>query len=308
MTAAAITAPTGVLLGTYVPDTAEWEEARGGLCVTATEIAAVMGLSPWQSRFSLWHKKSGLPSPPFEQTPAMEWGCRLEPAVADKWSEEHADTTELLAGGTWQHKDRPWQRATPDFLFTPLVGWMIPPGQFPQLLEIKTSPTGEGWEDGVPVYYQCQIQWQLDTLGLQTCHVALLVAGHDYREFVVEYDPDDAYVLRSAAEEFLDDVRNGVRPPIDDSDATYQTIRRQHPGREDVDVEIPAELADRYQDTGATLAVAKDARRQAASELLDLLGDGYRAVTPEGRRVAYRTVRDGHTHALQPYTQKDTAA
>lgn len=294
------TAPTGVFLGSFTPGTPEWEEARGGLCVTATEIAAVVGLSPWQSRFSLWHKKAGLPSPPFQSNPAMEWGNRLEPAVAQKWAEVN-EAAAVSETGTWRHADREWQRATPDRLVCGTDGaW--------SLLEVKTSPMGDGWEHGLPVYYQTQIQWQLDTLGLTRCHVALLVSGHDYREFTVEYAPDDARLLRDAAQRFLADVRGGVRPPIDDSDATYQTVRHQAAGREDIDVEIPAEVAERYQATGADARAAEAAKRQAAAQVLDLIGTGYRA-TCDGRRIAYRTTNpDGTTKALQPYTSKEHAA
>lgn len=101
------TTPTGVLLGRFEPGTPEWAEARAGLTITATEIAAVLGLSPWMSRFTLWHKKAGLRTAPFESNPAVEWGIRLEDVVAAKWAEEHADTTELVSAGTWQHTSRP---------------------------------------------------------------------------------------------------------------------------------------------------------------------------------------------------------
>lgn len=300
-----IETPTGVLLGEFTPGTPEWDAARAGLCITATEIAAVVGLSPWQSPFSLWHKKAGLPNPPFEPNPAIEWGSRLEGAVAQKWIDEHQDTTKAVEAGTWRHRDRDWQRATPDRIFTPLTGWMVAPGELPQLLEVKTSPFGDEWgpsgSDLIPVYYRCQIQWQLDTLGLKVCHVALLVSGHDYREYVVEYDETGARILREAAERFLRTVERGERPPIDAADATYQTIRVQPAGREDRDIEIPADLVARWDKAYAETQAAGSQLTQVRSEVLDLIGNGYRAVHGD-RRIAYRTVRDdGTTLALMPY-------
>lgn len=283
--------PTGVLLGQYTPGTPEWEQARAGLCITATEIAAVVGLSPWQSRFSLWHKKAGLPTPPFQPNPAMEWGNRLEAAVAQKFADEHG--MELRTTGTWRHQDREWQRATPDRIGDDC------------LVEVKTSPFGDEWgpagSDTIPVYYRCQIQWQMDVTGYRTTHIALLVSGHDYREYTVEYDSDDAKILRDAAERFLDDVRQGNRPPIDGADATYQTIRVQPAGREDRDVEIPFGLVCRWDTAYDAHRKADEQLAQVRGEVLDLIGDGYRAVC-EGRRIAYRTVNDdGTTLALQPY-------
>lgn len=285
--------PTGVLLGTFTPGSPEWDKARAGLCITATEIAAVMGLSPWSNPFVLWHKKSGLPVPPFVVTPQIEWGNRLEPTVADKWLDEH-DGYGIQSTGTWRHADREWQRATPDrFAFTNR-------GKTLELLEVKTSPTGEGWENGVPLHYYCQIQWQLDTLGLERCHVAVLTSGHDYREHVVDYDPADAKLMRERAERFLDTVRNGQRPDIDDSTTTYDTLRAQTERFDEVDVEIPGPIASRYEVTHQQLKAAETEHVHAKSLLLDALGNGRNAVHL-GRRIAYRTAhQDGTTRALQP--------
>lgn len=279
--------PTGVLLGTYTPGTPEWEQARAGLCITATEIAAVMNLSPWSNPFVLWHKKSGLPVPPFVSSPQIEWGSRLEPAVAQKFADEHPDL-ELHETGTWRHRDREWQRATPDRFAGD------------QLLEVKTSPTGEGWENGVPLHYYCQIQWQLDTLGLQLCHVAVLISGHDYREYAVEYDEADAKLMRERAERFLDTVRLGERPDIDDSTGTYDTLRRQASHYDAIDVEIPGPIADRYETTRQQFLTAASEHTHAKSLLLDALGNGKNA-RHLGRLIAYRTTHDdGTTRALQP--------
>ncbi|MDX3354715.1 YqaJ viral recombinase family protein [Streptomyces sp. ME01-24h] len=282
-----IATPTGVLLGTFTPGSAAWDAARKGLCITATEIAAVMGLSPWSNPFVLWHKKSGLPVPPFVTSPQIEWGNRLEAAVAQKFADEHPDL-EIRETGTWRHRDREWQRATPDRFAGD------------QLLEVKTSPTGDGWEAGVPTHYYCQIQWQLDTLGLPTCHVAVLVSGHDYREFVVEYDEADAKLMRERAERFLDTVRNGQRPDIDDSAATYDTLRGQADRFDAIDVEIPGPIASRYEVTHQQLKAAEAEHMHAKSLLLDALGNGRNAIHL-GRRIAYRTAHeDGTTRALQP--------
>lgn len=306
------TVPDGILIGHLTPGTAAWEEARTGLTITATEIAAVVGLSPWMSRFTLWHKKAGLPTAPFEMNPAVEWGNRLEDAVAQKWEDEH---TGFLAApaGTWRHRDRAWQRATPDrLIFEAPRNVFDVPDQATSLLEVKTSPFGDEWgpsgsEDGVPIWYRCQVMWQMDVLGLRRTDFAVLISGHDYREYTVEYDEAEAKILRDAAERFLDDVRQGNRPPIDGATDTYQTIRVQPDGLEDVDVEIPFGLVCRWDDAYEAMAKASADLTQVRGEVLDLIGNGKRAVC-EGRRIAYRTVRDGHTHSLHPYTSSKDAA
>lgn len=313
------TAPDGVHLGEFTPGTPEWDAARGGLCITATEIAAVVGLSPWQSRFSLWHKKAGLPTPAFEVTPQVEWGNRLEPAVVQKFTDEHPEWM-LANAGTWRNRQRGWQRATPDQLLYPLTpaadwpGTTDIPAQPTALFEAKTSPYGDDWgpsgdDDGVPVWYRCQATWQMDTLGIHTrTHFGLLVSGHDWREYTVDYNPADAAMLRAAAREFLDTVAAEQRPPIDTSDITYQTIRRQSVGREDVEVEIPAEMAERYETAQEAAKAAVDELTGAKSAVLDAIG-GNRWAAVNERRIAYRTVKaDGTTLALQPTRKKAEAA
>ena len=213
-----------------------------------------------------------------------------------------------------RHKDRPWQRATPDQLLYPVTPDEDWPGavdiaaQPTELLEAKTSPYGDGWEEGVPVHCRCQAIWQMDTLGIHTrTHIALLVSGHEYREYVIEYDPADAKLMRETAEQFLADVAAGKRPPIDTSDVTYQTIRRQAEGREDVEVEIPAEMAARYEAAQDAVKAAGDELTGAKSAVLDAIG-GNRWAAVNERRVAYRTVKaDGTTLALQPARKKAAA-
>jgi putative phage-type endonuclease len=296
---ATATAPEGILLGSFTPGTPEWNEARKGLCITATEIAAVVGLSPWTSKFTLWHKKAGLPTAPFEPSPEMKWGVRFEDDVAEEFAERHPEHP-LLHTGTWKHREREWQRATPDRLHGDSI------------VEIKTAASPDGWgpdgSDEFPVHYRCQVLWQQDTLGLHApARLAVLILPYDYREYVVEYDEDEAQILRDAAERFLDDVRNGVRPPIDGATDTYQTIRVQPDGLEDRDVEISAELVARWDHAYSALATASADLTQVRGEVLDLIGNGKRAVCGE-RRIAYRTVRDGATYSLHPYTSSKEAA
>ncbi|WP_333758458.1 YqaJ viral recombinase family nuclease [Streptomyces sp. ISBFB 2968] len=305
-------APNGVLLGHLTPGTPDWDAARSGLTITATEIAAVVGLSPWMSRFTLWHKKAGLRAAPFEMTPAIEWGNRLEDPVAQKWQDEHPGLIAAPAG-TWKHREREWQRATPDRLIYPQpAGEFELPSQPTRLLEIKTSPIGDEWgpdgaEDGVPIWYRCQVMWQMDVLGVRHTDFAVLISGHDYREYSVEYDEAEAKTLRDAAEQFLNEVREGVRPPIDSADDTYKTIRVQPDGFDDVDVEIAAEAAARYENAQAEAKAAAAELTAAKSVVLDLIGTGRRAVC-DGRRVAYRIPKpDGTTKSLNPYKQKEAA-
>lgn len=294
---------TGRLVGAYEPGTEEWRQARAG-CITATRIAAVLGLSPWESPFSLWHRMRGTVSDEIDVTPHMEWGTRHEPTVARKFAEEHPQWS-VQETGTWANRDRPWQRATPDRL-------LVYRGSLHGVLEVKTSAADDGWgpdgSDVIPVYYRCQVLWQLDTLGLDTAHVACLIAGWDYREYEIRASADEQQFMRERAREFLDSIAAGAAPKIDGHGETYRVVKQLPDGVEDTHVDIRPQLADRYVAARDAYKAAETELNETRSLILDRLGNALRAKSL-GELVAYRTTKpDGSTLALQPARgkKKDT--
>jgi putative phage-type endonuclease len=290
-----------IVLGYFTPGSDEWHAARAN-GIGGSEIAAVMGLSPYESRFSLWHRKKGLVGP-VEESPAMRWGTKHEPTICAEFAELHPEWS-VDPSPTFRSADRPEQIVNPDRI---LRG---PEGQL-ELLEAKTARDDEGWgeegTDEIPVWYRCQCLWYLDVLGLRRCHVAVLIAGADYREYVVEYDENDALAMRAAATEFMRTLADDERPSIDGHSATYQVLRELPEGLEDVDVEIDPQLRERFHAAQDQFWSAEDELTACKGELLDAIGTGRRA-TVLGDRVATRTVRAGRTYQLLPARTRRTAA
>ncbi|MEU3355252.1 lambda-exonuclease family protein [Streptomyces sp. NPDC037389] len=214
--------PDARFLGSHIPGTPEWAAVRSGLVVTATEAPVIAGLSRWRSPLSLWHDKTGTPVEDAAPTAAMRRGIRLEPVIAARFAEAHPELV-VHETGTWASRVRDWQRATPDRIVTPADGGPT------AVLEIKTSSDSSEWgetgTDRVPVAYRGQVIWQLDTLGLDVAHVAVLIGDQDYREYTITWDEDEARYLRERAADFLDCVRAGTPPP-DDHPSLYPTLRR----------------------------------------------------------------------------------
>lgn len=299
------------LVGEFEPHSPEWHQARAtGL--GGSEIAAVMGLNPWESRFSLWHRKAGLVGEK-DDTPSMSWGRRLEPVIADKFAEDHPELRTRHTG-TWRARDRPWQIANPDRL----VATVAPDGagDVPSaILEVKTAHSMDGYEwgeqgtDEIPVYYRCQGLWYLDVLGFERCYFAVLIGGSDYREYVLKYDPVEAAMLRDEAENFLTAIKAGDRPEIDESDVTYRVIRQLHPDIDyDTEQEIPAEIADHYIAACQTAKQAASAKDHAAAVVLDLMGSAQYAVRA-GERFARRVaIGDNHPPHLRQIAKRRKAA
>jgi putative phage-type endonuclease len=295
--AGANTAPAAgpTVLGWFEPGSDPWHAARAN-GIGGSEIAAVLGLSPYESRFSLWHRKQGLIGP-VEESPQMRWGKKHEPTICAEFAELHPEWI-VHASPTYRAAARSWQIANPDRLL------YEPETEEPAaLLEAKTAYDDEGWgeegTDRIPVWYRAQCLWYLDTLGLSRCHVAVLIGLSDYREYVVEYDPDEAALLRSRGETFMESLAAGLRPDIDGHSATYQAIRELPDGLDDVDVEIGTALRDRWHAAQDALWLAEDEATACKGLLLDEIGTGRRAVC-ERERIATRTVREGRTYQLLP--------
>ena len=78
------------------PGTAEWRTL-----LTASKIPAVMGTSPWSSRFTLWHEMAGTFTPEPINPAVLERGHILEPAVAAWFQAQHPEWVVRECGGRW---------------------------------------------------------------------------------------------------------------------------------------------------------------------------------------------------------------
>lgn len=285
---------TALILPRHKHESPEWYEARRSR-LGASEIAAVLGLSPWQSPFSLWHVKAGIiaPDPP---NPYTEWGQRLEPVVAAKFREEHP---ELIAtpdqGNAYQHHERTWQAASPDVLFADTS------------CEIKTAARADAWYDGVPLYYRTQVLQTMDVFGFDRCYLAALISGSTYREYLIELDDDaqaDLAVMRTAGEDFMASLAAGTPPDIDDSYATFQTVRRLSPDIEpDAEVEVGRDIADTYLATNQEMADVERRQRKARTDIARHMGRAQYAVC-EGVRIARRQPARDNGPAVLVSTRK----
>ncbi|MGV2385066.1 MAG UNVERIFIED_CONTAM: YqaJ viral recombinase family protein [Thermobifida fusca] len=268
----------------------EWLAARRQ-GVTASEIAVILGISPFDSPFNLYYKKRGEISEDFDNT-AMSLGRHLEPWIADRWAEAHPEY-HVGVTGLWQSLERPWQMATPDRLLWDRAAGEDWRGR-DSVLEVKSSGTYDGWgEDGsdeIPTYYRAQVLWQLDTLGLTEGHVTcLFLSTRSIRNYVVPYDAHDVELMRDAAQEFLARVDKGEPPEIDHTPATTAALKSLFPDVEDAEAQIDDDLAYAYRTAKADLDDAKAAYDLICNELRARMGEAKRAVTKGGEPVATRS-------------------
>lgn len=287
---------SGIEVLPHNADRDDWlAERRKG--IGASEIAAVMGISPWDSPFSLWwHKHMGWETP---DNPEMMAGRRLEPVIADWFAEQFVDGNGEMSlmvrpAGLYRNADREWQLATPDrLLMLPVQGR---PSVFRcgALLECKAAFSWEGWgyegTSEIPVHYRAQALWQMDTVGVDLVHVAAF-AGLHFRRFLVRRDEKDLRAMRFAGERFMESLAEGEPPDVDGHSATLSTLRRVHAFIEDREQEIPARVAANWLRAKTFTARAKKVEARHSAVLRSYLGTAKTAVC-DGIRVASRTSDD----------------
>ena len=164
---------------------AERKQGIGG-----SEAAAIMGLSPWATPTTIWLDKTGRAAPK-EETEAMRIGTALEDFVARRYCQETGRTVQRFN-----------KMVHVDVLLGNFDRLVVMDGakvashmgevRTNLLLECKTS-TRE-WEDGVPLYYQTQVQHYMGLVPcLEAADVACLFLGRKHFE-TYRVDRDQAVI------------------------------------------------------------------------------------------------------------------
>lgn len=262
-----------------IPGSPEWARL-----VTASKVAAILGLSPWESPRTVWHKMRGeLPSDDGSNAEAKARGHYLEAGVLAWWKDRHPDARHLHEQVHMPLGD--WGAATPDLIGLDEFG-----NEF--VLDAKTAATDDDWgtpgTDQAPAYYVAQSMWQL------ACHpdasvvyIAVLFGRPrlGFAEYVIERDDALITAIVAQCRAFYDSLTADVPPPLSDHVAEYDAIRTVHADIDrDAEAVIPDDLAERY-----LLDLAHEKRAGATkARLLDAMGRARLAKTSSGLIVARR--------------------
>ena len=268
-------------LGTFESGSPEWHALRNQ-GIGGSLVGTIAGLNKWESCYTAWAKHTGKIDSEISDSPAMEWGRRLESVVLDKFKDSHPELEVLDEVGTWQNSERPYQIANPDGIGMDEHGNLV-------VIEIKTARFPDDWEKGVPLYYLTQVQWYLSCLGIQQAYVAVLIGGSDYREFLIDAEHFQQQADIQLVERFLMAVKFDQAPDWDGSTSTYETVRRINPNIQDRD----SELGDLGAQCLAAMEKENAAKAEALalkSQVLDRMGNAKRGLV-DGQHVFSRQSR-----------------
>lgn len=266
--------------------------------ITSTDVAALFGVSPYLTRFELWHRKHGTP----EAAPAdiddverVRWGQRLQDAIAKGAAD-----------------DREW-RYWPRNEYVRLEGLRIG-SSFDYMASVLNKDDGlrdfallecknvdslafrEGWEETefgleAPAHIELQVQHQLLVSGLRKAYIAALVGGN--RLVILERDYDE-----QVGQRILEECATFWSRPCPEPDFRQdaELIRRLYAYRGDgpeVDADARmAQLMDEADQFNRMRSVAGDEYEARIAEIRTLIGDAGKVLSTK--------------HSLSRWTVKET--
>lgn len=254
--------------------------------IGGSDVAAILGISKWNSAISLWLDKTNQTNEPVEENEAMQWGTIMEPIIRNHFAEVTGKTV-VEVKAMLQHPEHPFMLADVDGLTTDDEG-------NPAILEIKTASEYKRseWENDIPSYYQTQVQHYLCVTGVQKAYVAVLIGGNSFKVYEVDADAEIQSMLIAVEKDFWNKVQNMIRPEMDGSDAAKNLLDSlYHGGIEEQIVmsDEAIEYIDAYIEACAEEDNAKAKKQEASNHIKEIMGD-YDKATCLGHSISWKPV------------------
>lgn len=197
----------------------EWLKARSE-GIGASEVGAIIGVSPFDTPFSIFLKKTGQ-VPPEPENEAMLMGHLLEDAVAKRWEIETGQKVIKASAADiiYVHPQYDYMRVTPD---------RIVKGR-KKLLECKTTALPVD-EDNLPPYWVAQVIYQQYVTGIHDADIAWLESGRRFGYANIPYEEEFAEFIAERVKVFWNEnVLGGKEPDAISVDDLAVKIPRSTP-------------------------------------------------------------------------------
>lgn len=269
--------------------------------IGGSDIAAILGISPWKTATALWLDKIKPPIEGDKNASAKRRGTRLEPYIVDMIRDEQGLVV-AARGQRYIDAEFPYFASEIDVEFD--VDGTLENGEIKTVHPFKAKEWGEEDTDALPVHYTAQVQWGMGVTRRKRCRVFALI-GDDLRTYVVERDDEIIAGMRQSADEFWQKyVQPLVQPPLDYGHRTaLDTLRKLYPGTNGQTITASA-MQEHWR------AVFKDAARMAKhyeavtdaarAHLLSEMGENAVIDFGDGEVFRRKLVRKKATTIVQP--------
>ena len=168
--------------------------------IGGSDVAAILGFSPYKSPYQLWLDKTGRSERKESQNESAHFGNLLEDVVAKEFSRRAGVKVQRVTQQLFL-EEHPWALGNIDrAVINPDIAGNVrfKDGALTtdRLLECKTTSEymsklfGEEGSDQVPDYYLTQCLWYLLITGCKVIDLAVLIGGNKFRMYRIERDED----------------------------------------------------------------------------------------------------------------------
>lgn len=251
----------------------EWREQRTH-GIGGSDVAALMGLSPWKTPLQLWLEKTGREQPKdISERAYVAFGNTMEPVIGT-WYKAHNPTMLVKRVNAMARSiERPWAQASLDYEIRDDLShtWGV--------LEIKTARSAKDWKDGVPLYYQTQVLHYLSVTGRDYAHVCVFFRDTcEYETYLIRRDEheDDIRAIDDAVDRFWRHyVEHDIMPTIkaEDTGAISRLFADSNGNIDYTDAESFDVLVDTYRHAREDEKEAKRQKDSAAAKLMEMIGE-----------------------------------
>jgi putative phage-type endonuclease len=264
--------------------TPEWLEARQH-GIGASEAAAALGLSRWESPYALWARKCGLTPPPEPSIP-MQIGTALEPMIAGLYQAETGIALRRV-NRLLRSKAHPWMLASLDRR-----------GEDGRLVELKWTARGDGYgepgTDEVPDEVLVQVVAQMAVTGAASADVAVVRGSRFDIYGPIRRDADAERLVIEGTEAFWGHVTRREQPVVDGSDATARALAAAYPddnGEELLAGDDVAELARHYRHATGLRDELESEIAALKAQLQAVMGPATALVIPGVGRITWKATK-----------------
>lgn len=244
--------------------------------ITSTEVSALFGLSPYMTKFELWHHKKRGEIVELDENDRMRWGNKLEAVIAETIAEDYGwniqpmkdyiRDCELRAGSSFDFKIIKDE---------------------PELLEIKNVDGlqfKDKWhkdEDGnyeAPLHIEMQVQHQLMVSGFKTAHIGALIGGNDLKLLKRHRDEIVIQEIKREIKLFWDSIDKN-EPPEPDFEYDSEFIAKLYGYAEPNKVfdargnDELHKLALEHKELGERMKTYDERRKELKARILMIIGD-----------------------------------
>jgi putative phage-type endonuclease len=208
-------------------------ERRKG--IGSSDVAAVMGVSTFASAQHVYYDKRGeLPLDDADQSEPARWGTLLEETVAREWARRNRSVVRRV--GLIARKDAPHHRCTLDRRCDECPMNRDEHERCAVEVKCRSAYKAGSWKRNVPDDVLAQVLWQIHVTGYDHAHVATLIGGNDFRQYVVRRSDHEQLIADVVAvvDRSWDDIQDGRVPALtgeEPVDPMLDLLDQLHPNR-----------------------------------------------------------------------------